>query len=83
MTPSLPHAEYSPRADALYVQLTAGGVARTVSLDDRRMIDLDADGVVVGVEFLDVRAGIDLDSIPFRHQVEEAIRGFGFRIFTA
>ncbi len=60
----MPTAEYSETADALYVALSDAAVACTQSLDDHRMIDLGADGAVVGLEFLSASAGISLRDIP-------------------
>ena len=39
-------------ARATYISLTEGEVARTVSIGDLIMVDLDKDGDVVGVELL-------------------------------
>jgi len=57
-------------ADVLYVRLSDGAVSTTQSLDDMRLIDLSADGAVVGVEFIDASGGIDLRDVPFRQRVE-------------
>lgn len=60
--------QYDHEADVLYVRLAAGVVvARTVELDDARLIDYSADGAVVGLEFLDASEGIDLSDVPFAH----------------
>ena len=77
-----PHASYSKSADALYVYLSEGDVARTRIPDDRRIIDLAADGRVLGIEFVDASAGVDLKDIPSKQQVEGLIRDFHFHIFA-
>ena len=53
-----------PEDDAIYLQLldTEYGGGREV--DDRRHIDLDKDGNVLGIEFLSVSDGVDLDGLP-------------------
>ena len=53
-----------PEDDAIYLQLldTEYGGGREV--DDRRHIDLDKDGNVLGIEFLSVSEGVDLDGLP-------------------
>ena len=76
------HAEHDPTADAIYVYLSDTPIARTTRLDDYRNIDLDAEGGVVGVEFLGVSAGVDTRDIPFRPRVEQLIEGFGLPIFA-
>jgi uncharacterized protein YuzE len=75
---------YDPDADVLYVQLGPGPVARTKSLGDFRLIDYSADGAVVGVEFIDATAGIDLRDLPFRRRVEQLIddSGHHFKVFV-
>jgi uncharacterized protein YuzE len=45
-------AEYDPTSDALYIRLTDADVARTQEVDDYRILDLDVDGEVVGLEVL-------------------------------
>ena len=77
-----PRAEYSQTVDAVYVHLANAEVDRTRSLDDRRMIDVSKDGVIVGIEFLDVSAGIDLRDVPFKSEVERLLSDFHFRVFA-
>ncbi|OHA04409.1 MAG: hypothetical protein A2934_02125 [Candidatus Sungbacteria bacterium RIFCSPLOWO2_01_FULL_47_10] len=43
---------YDKQSDALYMQLTAGRVKRTVKVNPRVLVDVDEKGNVVGVEFL-------------------------------
>jgi uncharacterized protein YuzE len=70
-----PYAEYSASADAAYVYLSDAESARTQQLDDWRMVDYDAAGRVVGVEFLGVSAGIDLSDVPEHETVERLLKG--------
>lgn len=76
--------EHSRRADAVYVCLMGSDVpaARTKRLDDFRSIDYDANGGIVGIEFLGVSHGIALDAIPFRGAVEKLLEGRDFRIYA-
>ena len=55
---------HDPDVDAIYLKLldTEYGGGREV--DGRRHIDLDKDGNVLGVEFLFVSNGVDLDGLP-------------------
>jgi uncharacterized protein YuzE len=45
-------ADYDSEADALYVRLTDGRVARSMELGDCVVVDLDADGQARGVEII-------------------------------
>jgi uncharacterized protein YuzE len=49
---------YDPEADALYVRIAPKGtaVAETKETEPGIMFDLDANGAVIGIEVLDVRA---------------------------
>ncbi|MGH2633959.1 MAG: DUF2283 domain-containing protein [Tepidiformaceae bacterium] len=68
------YVEFDEEADVLYVRLRPGAaIDKTVSLDDMRLIDYSTDGAVVGLEFLDARAGIDLSDVPFAHRAEQLI----------
>jgi len=79
-----PYAEHDPEADAIYVMLLDAEVARSHSLDDFRIIDYSKDRRVVGVEFLGVGGGVDLEDIPHSGKVEKAIGelGLGIKIFA-
>lgn len=68
---------YDPDADALYVRFSEQAVAKTVTVDDFRMIDYSDDGAVVGIEFVDVSGGIDLRDIPFGPRVERLLHDHG------
>lgn len=52
--------EYSKSADALYVYFKQAEVAKSKKLEEGVVIDLDAEGHVIGIEILDasVRVGI-------------------------
>jgi uncharacterized protein YuzE len=43
---------YDEEADAMYVRLRSGDFARNERIDDRALLDLDAEGRVLGVEIL-------------------------------
>lgn len=77
-----PSVRHDPESDALYVYLHRGHPARTKTLDDLRMVDLAEDGTVIGVEFLDVSGGVDLDEVPFGPTVAKLIEPFNFKIFA-
>jgi uncharacterized protein YuzE len=77
-------AEYDSESDAIYVSLANAPTGRSTQLDDSRTIDVSADGVVVGIEFLGVGGGVDLSDIPHKPKVEKLIGelGLGIRIFA-
>ena len=73
MTVFKQHATYSERADAAYLYLRRGKVARTRVLDETRNVDLDANGDVIGVEFLGVSGGLNFDGVPEAATVERLL----------
>ena len=56
--------EHDPEADAVYIYLHEGKVARSLPLDDCRAIDFDAEGQPRGVELLSVSHGADVRGLP-------------------
>jgi len=73
--------EYDAEADVLYLRITPGEtVARTVPLDDLRLIDYSADGAVVGLEFIDASEGIDLRDLPFARKAEQLLGDAGLNL---
>ncbi|MGH3540892.1 MAG: DUF2283 domain-containing protein [Pseudonocardiaceae bacterium] len=67
--------EIDQEADAAYVQLSTGQVARTVGFNDDVNIDLDEHGVVVGIELLDLGSSVPLDDIARHYHIRtEALR---------
>lgn len=52
--------EYSKAADALYVYFKQSEVARSTEVEEGVVVDLDAEGHLIGIEILDasVRVGI-------------------------
>jgi len=62
---------YDLDANALYIELNSRQVARTVQLDAGTLIDLDADGSVVGIEVIQPQRLWSLDDIISRFAVTE------------
>lgn len=52
--------KYDIMADAVYVNVGSGKVARTVKSEDRFLVDVDATGNVVGIEILDASSQREL-----------------------
>jgi hypothetical protein len=68
---------HSPRADALYVELSNRPVAYTENLSRdgyyERGVDYAEDGTPVGVEFLNVSRGVDLTDVPRSDEIAAAL----------
>jgi uncharacterized protein YuzE len=73
---------YDEAADAVYVYFERRDVDRTDQLTDRVNVDYAADGNPIGVEFLDVSLGIDLDNVPHRADVARLLDERHFRVFA-
>jgi len=73
---------YSQESNAVYIQLSDEAVVRTHPIDDARIVDYDAEGHVVGVEFLGASAGIDLRDLPEHERLESEARVLNFPIFA-
>lgn len=66
---------YDEDADAIYVELKKHDlVAHTREIDSNRMVDYDDAGDVVGVEFLSISSGINLEGVPSADRVAQALR---------
>lgn len=58
---------------AMYITIHEGQIARTIEIDSNSghvLVDLDTDGVVLGVEIIDTTGSLDID-IPERIAVEQ------------
>src|SRR5688572_25181311 len=68
--------EYRLSHDSLYVNINQSdaSVATTRSIDSRREVDYADDGSVIAVHFLQVSLGLELDGVPERERVAEALR---------
>jgi uncharacterized protein YuzE len=73
---------YDEAADAVYVYFERRAVDHTDELSDRVNVDFASDGAAVGVEFLDVSLGIDLDRVPHRAEVGRLLGSRQFRVFA-
>ena len=75
--------EYDPDADAAYVRVAGsipdGAVARTENVSRgpyyTRGIDYDAEGRILGYEFLNVSRGVDLTDLPHREELAALFAG--------
>lgn len=76
------NARYSREADALYVRLQPGKIDHTEPFqgDDNRLVDYDATGMPLGIEFLDASRGIDLEALPGAEEMLKAAKKFGLPV---
>ena len=68
------HVKFSDDGDLLYVRLRDGQVERTDTYGDHRLVDVDADGAVLGVEFIGLSEGIDLRGLPDCEVLRDALK---------
>jgi uncharacterized protein YuzE len=65
---------YDLEADAIYVRLRPTEHVRTEEIDSRRLVDYDANDEVVGIEFLFVSKGLNLQGVPEAARVADLLR---------
>ena len=75
--------EFDRSVDAAYFSFSAAASARQEKLDDARIIDYDADGEVVGVEFITPSLGMDLTGVPRATEIAREARKLGLRVRVA
>ncbi len=68
-----------PDARILYVVVGHSGnmALETRDLDERRAVDYDLAGDIVGIEFRDIDEGIDLDGVPHASRLARALQIMG------
>ena len=68
-----------PDAHILYVVVGHSGnmALETRDLDERRAVDYDLAGDIVGIEFRDIDEGIDLDGVPHASRLVRALQIMG------
>ncbi len=79
----LPSVQYFDDSDILFIELTNSDIEKTVDDGDVwRNIDLDANGGIVSVEFVNASRGVNLRGLP--HEIEELVRssGYGFPVLV-
>ena len=54
---------YDKEADALYIEIRKGEFSENKKIDDFTIIDLDKDGNVLGIEFLEASKRIPQESL--------------------
>ena len=68
-----------PDARILYVVVGHSGnmALETRDLDERRAVDYDLAGDIVGIEFRDIDEGVDLDGVPHASRLARALQIMG------
>lgn len=64
-------AQYDREADALYIRLADRERTRTVEVDDATYVDVDDNGLAVGIEFLYPAHGVALQEVARRFSLLE------------
>ena len=72
--------EHDTRHDTAYFAFASGESVRQEALEGGRVVDYDADGAVVGIEFLAPSRGLDLAGIPHAADIARAARRHGMRV---
>jgi len=75
--------EYDRSVDAAYFSFSIAASARQEKLDDARIIDYDAQGEIVGVEFITPSRGMDLTGVPRATEIAREARRLGLRVRVA
>jgi uncharacterized protein YuzE len=74
--------ELDPVADAAYVYVAERPIAATRALDPQRLVDYDAAGEIIGLEFLAVHRGVDLHDLPYRQRLSRFFGEHQIRVFA-
>lgn len=74
---------YDEHADAMYVRVREGHSVRQAVLDDARIVDYSAHGEVLGVEFLNVSAGVRLADVPLARRLSNLIEQSGLGVVVS
>jgi len=64
--------KYDLNVGALYIRLTDQAVARTREIDDNTVVDIDADGGIVGIEVISIGHPWALDDILHDYAIPSA-----------
>lgn len=75
--------DYDRGVDAAYFAFATGASARQEKLDDARIIDYDADGNLLGVEFITPSLGLDLTGVPRAEEIARGARKMGLSVRAA
>ena len=68
-----PSVRFNDVGDILYVRLRDGHVATTAAFGDDRLVDMDENRSVLGVEFVGVEEEIDIRGLPDQARLRDAL----------
>jgi len=60
-------------ASMMYIRLTPAEIRYTEDFGDDRLVDYDDRDRVVGVEFIGIAGGVDIDGLPEPDRIREAL----------
>jgi hypothetical protein len=69
-------------ADAIYIKLSNMSYAYGKDLDDLRRIDYASDNTPRGVELLCVSKGVNVESLPRKSEIAEALEASGIKAYV-
>lgn len=74
--------KYDSDADAIYIKLRDVAYAYGKDLDRERRIDYGTDNAPIGVELLDVSAGVDVRNLPDERAIGRLLEEHAFKVFA-
>ena len=74
--------KYDRKADAIYIRLSDDAYAYGKDLDTERRIDYAANGQPRGIEITCVSDGVNLDDLPYAHEIEQWLKKENINIFA-
>lgn len=77
-----PRVSYDRSVQALYVTLSDKPYDHGRDLDEDRRIDYAADHTPIGVEFLDVDQGVNLDDVPEHDAIAKALEPYDLKVYA-
>lgn len=75
--------EHDPTSDAVYIRLREVPYTFGEDLDTARRIDYGADQRPIGVELLNVSAGVNLADLPDPDEIARLLAAAGVKVLTA
>jgi uncharacterized protein YuzE len=72
--------EYDKEADAIYIGFNDKPVSYTKSLDDSRHIDFDEENNPIGIELLNVSAGVTVGKLPFAGPLAKILENSNIKV---
>jgi len=74
--------KHDEAADAVYVELRNEPYSYGKDLDDSRRVDYGSDDVPVGIEFLNVSLGVNVDDLPEQAAVGRLLEEHNLKVYA-